>query len=158
MTIALRAGLTPSLVVAVLGLALVLPATGVAAQPRASLADIEDEVMCVECGTALNLSNAPVADREREFIRREIDRGKSKEEIKEALVQRLGPAVLAVPSNEGFGIVAYVVPALALVAALAGLVLLARRWRAPSRRTAPAPALDPEDARRLERDMAAYDP
>ena len=43
-----------------------------AAEPRASLPDIEDEVMCVECGTPLNLSNAPVADREREFIEREI--------------------------------------------------------------------------------------
>ena len=36
-----------------------------AAEPPATLPDIEDEVMCVECRTALNVSTAPVADQER---------------------------------------------------------------------------------------------
>ena len=43
-----------------------------AAEPKASLPDIEDEVMCVECRTALNVSSAPVADQERAFIRARI--------------------------------------------------------------------------------------
>ena len=43
------------------------PRSGAAA-PRASLTDVEDEVMCVECGTALNVSTSAVADHEREFI------------------------------------------------------------------------------------------
>jgi cytochrome c-type biogenesis protein CcmH len=51
---------------------------------------VEDEVMCVECGTALNVSTSPVADREREFIRRRIAEGKSKPEIKAALVDEYG--------------------------------------------------------------------
>ena len=46
--------------------------------------------MCVECGTALNVSTSPVADREREFIRRRIAEGKSKPEIKAALVDEYG--------------------------------------------------------------------
>ena len=48
--------------------------------------------MCVECGTALNVSTSPVADQEREFIRRRIAEGKDKEQIKAALVEEYGEA------------------------------------------------------------------
>ena len=41
--------------------ALVLVIGLVGAAPKATLPDIEDEVMCVECRTALNVSTAPVA-------------------------------------------------------------------------------------------------
>src|SRR5437773_2765764 len=82
----------------------------VAAETRASLPDVEDEVMCVVCGTPLNQSNSPVADRERAFIRREIARGKTKQQIKDALVQQFGARVLAEPQDSGFGLAAYVVP------------------------------------------------
>ena len=58
----------------VLLLALVLAPAASAAEPKTTLPDVEDEVMCVECGTALNVSTSPVADREREFIRRRISR------------------------------------------------------------------------------------
>ena len=95
-------------------LALALAPSVLAAEPRTTLPDVEDEVMCVECGTALGLSNAPVAERQRAFIRREIARGRTKDQIKAALVERFGPAVLAMPEDRGFGRAAYVVPALAL--------------------------------------------
>jgi len=137
----------------------VAPTSGaVAAPPRASLPDIEDEVMCLECGTPLNLSNAPVADRERAFIRREIARGKTKEQIKDALVDRFGPAVLAEPEDEGFGLAAYVVPVLVALLALLGVFAAARRWRRRPARAAAAPRRpDPADEQRLERELAAYD-
>ena len=53
--------------------------------------------MCVACGTALNISQAPSADRERAFIRRRIAEGLTKDEIKDALVAEYGPKVLAEP-------------------------------------------------------------
>ena len=130
-----------------------------AAEPRASLADVEDEVMCVECGTALSLSKAPVAEREREFIRREIARGRTKEQIKAALVERMGPGVLALPENEGFGVAAYVVPLLFVGLALVGVAAAAHRWCGPPGRPATPPAaLDAADDRRLEGELRAYDP
>ena len=46
-------------------LALLAPPAALAATPRTTLPDVEDEVMCVECGTALNVSTSPVADQER---------------------------------------------------------------------------------------------
>jgi len=135
-----------------------LPA-GAAAAPRASLPDIEDEVMCVECGTALNLSHAPVAERERAFIRREIERGRTKQQIKDELVDRFGASVLAVPESRGFGLAAYLVPVLVALLGAVVVVLAVRRWRRPGQ---PAPSesgggLEPADRARLEEELAAYD-
>jgi hypothetical protein len=45
--------------------ALAAPAAALAAQPRTTLNDIEDEVMCVVCGVPLNIAESPQADRER---------------------------------------------------------------------------------------------
>ncbi len=145
------------LLTALLLLAL-LPAAAGAQAPRASLPDIEDEVMCLQCGTALNVSTAAVADRQREFIRRRIERGQSKEQIKQALVAEFGPAVLAVPEDGGFSIAAWLVPALLVAGGIAGVALVARRWRgAGAGNAAPAPSLSPDDERRLDAELAAFD-
>jgi len=133
-----------------------------AATPRASLPDVEDEVMCLECGTALNVSTSPVADQERAFIRELIAQGKSKEQVKAALVAEYGPRILAEPEERGFSLTAWLIPILATLAALALVVVLVRRWRRPEGAAEPeagaAPAaLDPADARRLDAELAAFD-
>ncbi len=59
-------------------LLLLLPAAATAQanpEPQASLPDIEDEVMCTICGTALQLSDSPQAERERAFINDLIGEG-----------------------------------------------------------------------------------
>ena len=136
-------------------LVLVLGLTA-AAEPQTTLPDVEDEVMCVECRTALNVSNAPVADQERAFIRDRIAEGMNKEEIKAALVEEYGPDVLAEPPSEGFDIAAWLVPAALVALAALGIALMARRWRRTD--SAPAgPELDPDDARRLDAELSAFD-
>jgi len=142
----------------VLALVLVLGLTA-AAEPKTTLPDVEDEVMCVECRTGLNVSTAPVADQERAFIREKIAQGLTKQEIKDALVEAYGPDVLATPEAKGFDLSAWLVPAAIVAAFAAGVVLLARRWRrTPAARPEPdAPELDPADARRLDADLAAFD-
>ncbi len=143
----------PLLAVA-LALALVAPAAAQA--PRASLPDIEDEVMCVECGTVLSVSSSPVAQQERDFIRDQIALGKDKAQIKAALVEEYGDLVLARPGRDGFNATLWLVPiALALVAAV-GIGVAVRRWRSNAGPSAepdlPAP-LSAEDARRLDADL-----
>jgi cytochrome c-type biogenesis protein CcmH/NrfF len=151
-------------------LALLAPAASATAaaavKPRANLPDIEDEVMCIECGTALNVSQAPSADRERAFIRRRIAEGKTKAQIKRELVAQYGPNVLGSPPDKGFNVAVWLVPVVLALAAITAVWTTARRWRRATRRgdahaqTADATgngALDPDDARRLERDMASYD-
>jgi cytochrome c-type biogenesis protein CcmH len=141
-----------------LALVLILGLAG-AAEPKASLPDIEDEVMCVECRTALNISTAPVADQERAFIREKIADGLTKQQIKDALVDAYGPDVLGEPEPKGFDLSVWIVPALLVALAAGGVALLARRWRrAPAAAAAPAaPDLDPEDARRLDAELTAFD-
>ncbi len=121
---------------------LVLPtlAATASAAPKATLSDIEDEVMCPTCGTALSLSEPPLAQRQRAFIQRLIDQGRSKDEIKARLVDEFGPAVLASPPREGFSLTAYLVPLVAVVLAVASasLALLRRRGRASQPEAAPA--------------------
>jgi len=144
--------------VRLLALALVLVfATGAA--PQASLPDVEDEVMCVECGTALNVSTSPVADREREFIRRRIAEGQGKAQIKAALVEEYGPKVLAVPEGGGFDAAAWLVPGALGLLALLGVGVAALRWRGGRDGSEPeaGPELDPDDQRRLDADLAAFD-
>ena len=142
-------------------LALVLAAPAGAAAPRASLPDVEDEVMCVECGTPLSVSQSPVADQERAFIRREIARGRTKEQIKTALVAEYGEAVLAEPRRGGVDLAAWVTPILLAVLAAMGVGLAARRWRATARGSeavgAVAAPLDPAEARRLDAELRAFD-
>jgi cytochrome c-type biogenesis protein CcmH len=138
--------------------ALLAPAP--AAEPRASLPDIEDEVMCPICGTLLELSEAPQADRQRAFIRERIARGDSKQQIKDALVAEYGQQVLALPDDSGFDLSAYLVPILAFAAALGALAVAALRWRrggAAAASRVPATPPPREEAERVETDMARYD-
>jgi cytochrome c-type biogenesis protein CcmH len=146
--------------VAVLLALLVLAAPASAAQPRTTLTDVEDEVMCVQCGTVLNISESAVADRERAFIRRRIAQGMDKAQIKRALADEYGPSVLAMPKDDGFDAAVYVVPVLLVLLGLGGVALAARRWRR-ARPAAPGPdlgpELDPDDARRLDDELTAFD-
>jgi cytochrome c-type biogenesis protein CcmH/NrfF len=128
-----------------------------AAEPKASLPDIEDEVMCVECRTALNVSTAPVANQERAFIREKIAQGLTKDQIKKALVDAYGPDVLASPEAKGFDLSAWIVPGLLVACAALGVALVARRWRRTPAPPDAGPELDPDDARRLDAELAAFD-
>jgi cytochrome c-type biogenesis protein CcmH len=145
------------LTLALLGLAL-SPALA-AACPRASLPDVEDEVMCVVCGTALNVSQSPQADRQRAFIRARIAACDDKAQIKRELVGQYGRSVLATPEGGGFDLAAWAVPVLAVAGALVALGFAVPRWR---RRRGPGsdeptPALSSADAQRLDDDIARYD-
>ena len=148
---------------------LLLPAPALAGvtvgapQPNANLPDIEDEVMCPVCGTALNLSFSPQADRERAFIRRQIAAGRTKDEIIAALVNQYGTQVLAEPPKSGFDLTAWLVPGIAILVAAIGIAFGLRRWRRAGKAREEEAAksngrpLDPADRERLESDLARYD-
>ena len=160
-----RVGAASTVVVAML----LLPALAVASngvvenpqQPKTTLPDVEDEVMCPVCGTALNLSFAPQADRERAFIRREIAAGKTKDEIKDDLVAQYGTDVLAEPPKSGFDLTAWLVPGAAILLAAIAIALGLRRWRRAGRSREVEPqakeTLDPAERERLDSDIARYD-
>jgi cytochrome c-type biogenesis protein CcmH len=137
---------------------LLLVASPAAVAAETSLADLEDEVMCPICGTLLELSNSPQAERERVFINRLVAAGASEEEVKDALVAEYGREVLATPEGSGFNLSAYLVPAIAFGLAVVALAIGLRRWRRAGDRGPDRPARPgDEDAARLEADIARYD-
>lgn len=132
-----------------------------AAAPRASLIEIEKQVMCPVCGTLLQLAESPQAQREKAFIRRLIAEGKTEAQIKDALVAEYGEEVLALPQGSGFSLSAYVVPIVAFLVAVVALAFGVLRWRRAGGgggRGKPGPAGPKgEDAERLDADLARYD-
>jgi len=117
--------------------------------------------MCTICGTLLELSDSPQAKREKVYVAKLVAAGKSKSEIKDTLVAQYGPAVLALPKASGFNLSAYLVPAIAILVAVAVLAFSVARWRRdgkdPARKADAGSAPRGEEAERLEADISRYD-
>jgi cytochrome c-type biogenesis protein CcmH/NrfF len=141
--------------------ALTVLAPAAVAEQRASLTEIEKQVMCPVCGTLLQLAESPQAQREKAFIRRLIAEGKSESQIKDALVAEYGDEVLALPQGSGFSLSAYVVPIVAFIVAAIALAIGVMRWRRAGKDKGEedTPSVGPkgEDADRLDADLARYD-
>jgi cytochrome c-type biogenesis protein CcmH len=145
-------------VLAALALVVLASQPASAAEPRASLPDIEDEVMCTICGTLLEESQSPQADRERALIRRLIAQGDGKQQIKDALVAQYGPDVLALPEGGGFNISSWLVPLLALLLAAVGVGLgIVRVRRRESQVNKPVAEPTQAEQRRLDAELSAFD-
>jgi len=153
-----RALTAAALLVPVLVLALAATAT---AAPRASLTDIENDVMCVSCHEPLAVAQSPQAVAERSFISALIAQGQTKTQIERALVAQYGPAVLGKPPPHGFNLTVYVLPPALLLGGVALLAITLPKWRARAKARSTAPpaptSLNPSDARRLDDDLARFD-
>ena len=150
-------------VVVLLALVALVPATAVAAAPRASFNDVEDEVMCDTCNVPLNIAESDRADQERIAIRRLIARGLTKQQILAELERTYGPGILAKPQDSGFSLAVWWVPVAVVAGLLALVAALLPRWRRRGRdggeeQDQPrAPTLSSAEARRLDEDLARYD-
>ncbi|MFI5028592.1 MAG: cytochrome c-type biogenesis protein CcmH [Solirubrobacterales bacterium] len=143
----------------VLSMALAPAAGATGATPKVGIADIEDEVMCPVCGTLLELAESPQALREKAFVARLIAAGRTRAEIKDALVAQYGRSVLALPEGRGFDLSAYLVPVIAFGLAVVALAVGVWRWRDGGGDSKPDGPTGPrgEEAERLDADIARYD-
>ena len=145
------------LIAIALAMLLLAPAAALAAGcPKTSATDIEDEVMCLQCGVPLNLAeDAPSARQERAFIQSRIERCESKQQIKDELVAQFGSRILAEPKSKS----AWWIPAIAFALGVLGVGLGVWRWR--RRRVvasaAAGPRLASDDSARLQADLERYD-
>jgi len=145
-----------------IGAAALAPAASQAATaPRASLTQIENDVMCVACHEPLSVAQSPEAFSERAYIRQLIAQGLTQKQIESQLVSQYGPSVLAKPPAHGFNLLIYVLPPLLLLIGIVMLLVTLPKWRQRSRAAASTPLpqgpeIDPEDARRLEEDLAHH--
>jgi cytochrome c-type biogenesis protein CcmH len=132
---------------------------GAASGAPPNAADLEAELVCPVCETTLDQSNAPVAERMKTFIRVRIAAGDSEQEIKDALVAEFGTAVLAEPPGGGFGLLAWLLPLVALVGGAIVVAVLIRAWsrRGPPGRPPAEERLDPEVERLVDDELARFD-
>lgn len=140
----------------------ITPATSAAAiAPRASLTDIESDVMCTSCREPLEVAQSPQADSERAYIRGLIAQGETKSQIINNLVAQYGTAVLGKPPAHGFNLTVYIIPPAILVLGAGILAFTLPRWRRRTRAAARAPdapveTLDPADTERLDEELSQF--
>jgi cytochrome c-type biogenesis protein CcmH len=137
-----------------LALALLVPVAALGV----SVDEVAREVRCPTCNTPLNVSNAPVADRMRVYIAERIERGWSKDQIIDGLVAEFGPTIRTTPPKSGFDLVAWLVPALAVLAGLAAIPIITRLWARRRPAVADAPPPTAPEAKRLEEELDRYGP
>jgi cytochrome c-type biogenesis protein CcmH len=154
--------LSAAALTAILALSLsALAPAAIAATPRASLTDIENDVMCVACHEPLSVAESPQAYAERGYIRGLIAQGLTKPQIERQLVGQYGPSVLGKPPAHGFNLTVYVLPPAIVLLGVGILALTLPRWRrraraARSEQVAPAPVIEESDSKRLDEDLAGF--
>ncbi|MDZ7732306.1 MAG: cytochrome c-type biogenesis protein CcmH [Acidimicrobiia bacterium] len=129
------------LMAVVLVVALVVGATG-SGTPRTDqerVYDIADTINCPQCvGQSVADSNVQIAREIRAEIAREVDAGnRTDAQIVDGIIASFGEDVSQNPRSTGVAGLVWVLPVLAVVAAVAGLVAVFRRWGRdePSRAT-----------------------
>jgi cytochrome c-type biogenesis protein CcmH/NrfF len=138
---------------------LLAAAPALASEQHPTQGELEGEVICPTCHTTLDQSSSPIALRMKAFIAGRIAAGDTRSEIEDKLIATFGRSVVARPATHGFDLLAWVLP---LAAVLGGAVVLgAAAWRW-SRARAPAAAaaapLDPDVERRIDEELARFDP
>jgi cytochrome c-type biogenesis protein CcmH len=151
--------------VLVVVVALAVAPAAAACQRNFSMAKIEGEVMCPVCATTLDQSDSAAANEIRNVIRERRAAGATDCTVKKELVRDYGPQILAAPEKHGFGLLAWLLPLVGIVAAAAALGAGAWRWSRGDRSTAVSfdarrnghRRLDPELERRLDEELARFE-
>lgn len=100
----------------------------------------------MECGTKAEM---------KAYIQKEIAGGKNETTILQDLTLRYGVQVLTAPPAKGFNLAVWILPGIGLLAGLAVVVVVVRRWRGtPSIVTiGKAAALDPKTVAAVEAEI-----
>ena len=115
-------------------LVVLLPATAVYA--AVDTKDVEKELMC-QCGCTMvvDVCDCGTADQMRDKIAGMLSDGQDKGSIVAYFVDQYGEKVLATPTKQGFNLVAWIGPFVAVLAGGTGLFFLLRAWSRKGRRT-----------------------
>jgi cytochrome c-type biogenesis protein CcmH len=139
------------------------PAGAAIARSSVSFTQMEQQFMCVACHEALNVAQSQESFSERAYLRQLIARGLNTSQIRSQFVAAYGPAVLASPPASGFNLTIYILPPAIVVIGAVSLAIALPRWRRRTRaaggggpRPGNSPALSPDDARRLDEDLARH--
>jgi cytochrome c-type biogenesis protein CcmH len=148
-----------ALVLLLLGAA-VVPAP--AQQPAAPVSEpevyeIASQLRCVVCQN-LSVADSPseMATQMRALVRERLAAGDSREQVIQYFVDRYGEWILLAPRRQGFTLLVWVAPVVAVAAGLAIVVLVLRRW---TRRPVTVPTVvDPAMRDRIRRELERNEP
>ena len=139
-------------------------AIAVGADRASSAAPVRDEdvqaiasqLRCVVCQN-LSVADSPseMAHQMRGLIRERLASGERPEQVVAYFVQRYGEWVLLAPPARGLNLLLWLAPFGAVVAGLAMVLALSRRWHRRSRplESATAPAIGPAERKRLAAEL-----
>jgi cytochrome c-type biogenesis protein CcmH len=117
---------------------------------------IASQLRCVVCQN-LSVADSPseMAGQMRDLIRERLRAGDRPEQVMAYFVQRYGEWVLLAPPARGLNLVLWLAPFAAVVAGLALVLTLARRWRRRGGTNASdvPPAVGPRDRERLAAEL-----
>jgi cytochrome c-type biogenesis protein CcmH len=108
------------------------PDTSPSLEERAQ--SIDRTLICPVCpGETIDQAQVELARQMRTVVREKLAEGMTRDEVLRFFVERYGESVLAAPPKEGFNLVAWIVPivAVAIGAAAVALVVRAMRTNAP---------------------------
>jgi cytochrome c-type biogenesis protein CcmH len=118
-----------------------------------------DQLVCLcGCGSSVtqcNMLHCEFSEPARQKLLRMVNAGMTDSEILAAFVKEYGQRVLMKPPSEGFNLLGWLMPFIALAAGLALVWWLIRRFRAPLAAAGPEP--DPALMARIEKETDEMD-
>lgn len=118
-----------------------------------------DQLVCLcGCGssvTSCNMLHCEFSEPARQKLLSMVNAGKSDSDILATFVAEYGQRVLMKPPAEGFNLLGWLMPFIAIVAGLALVWLVIRRFRRPLAMAGPEP--DPALMAQIEKDMDKLD-
>ncbi len=132
---------------------------GAALVSEETVHEIGVQLRCVVC-QSLSVADSPseTANQMRGIIRERLAAGDSPEQVKAYFVEKYGLWILLAPPRQGFNLLVWVVPFVALGAGLVLVLLLVRRWSRRPADASPVPAPDDAMRARIHREMAEREP
>jgi cytochrome c-type biogenesis protein CcmH/NrfF len=119
--------------------------------------------MCPSCHEPLSVAQSSQAIAERDYVRLLVSKCYTRAQVMREMVAQYGETVLGKPPASGFNLTIYVLPPALVLVGIAVLLLTLPKWRARARAATASSAtgdaengLSPEDAERLDRDLAGF--
>ena len=144
---------SPRILLALFVLALSCTSTAVVPPDELRAERLNKTIMCPICpGESIDQAGNDLAVQMRGIVREQISDGWGDDRIKQFWIERYGPSVILEPPKEGFGLTAWLMPPVAVVAS--GLLLwMSLRWM---RRSTPDSEGDEAEPQLSQRELSYY--